>query len=599
MKCKNCDSLLKENDIFCTNCGVKVEEAPKEETSIVEDVKEEVEILKDETNQTEEIKEESVNQISEIKEEVNHQEENISEPAKPIKQKNKKIIIIAVILIIIASIIGLAYFYEFKTSNLRVNSFLNEVFSFTETKLDLKAKKSGSYFIDGEINSNDESVKIGLEGTYGLDVQNEILNYGLKLKEISAEDVNLLEKGIDLTLAINSDVLGIYSKEIYSKYITMKDDSFKQIFNSLKENEDSLVLVEEVVNSIKKGISSMSKKQNIKAIEYNNKKENLNVITIEFTKNNIKTFAKESLTYLKNSDKFLEEASKLNSTSKEEIKTSLDETIKSIDESEIEDTNIVLEIGTSLIKGDFKVIKLFNTKEEGTIELIKIKDGIKFITDIDNSKMTLELTNKKTNSDKTIDNNSKLILSVDNDGEKSNMTLDIVVKEDKEPNVSKIDMKNAISYDNLTDSEMEKIYNNLSNLGLSSINGIVSSKQDTAELNALTYIDATEKEIVISLMKDSTINYNRKYKLDTTNTLLLKGVILSTDKGNAPTLTLDIEGTKPDAEINSGLVVENNSVKEAKLKYGEYYFLYKYDKLTDDYIYCSQTNTYPVSCPQN
>ena len=52
MKCKNCDSLLKENDIFCTNCGVKVEEAPKEETSIVEDVKEEVEILKDETNQT-------------------------------------------------------------------------------------------------------------------------------------------------------------------------------------------------------------------------------------------------------------------------------------------------------------------------------------------------------------------------------------------------------------------------------------------------------------------------------------------------------------------------------------------------------------------
>ena len=85
MKCKNCDSLLKENDIFCTNCGVKVEEAPKEETSIVEDVKEEVEA-------EETVKEDEVVEETDVKEETTEDEVDVEALKKENEELKAKIV---------------------------------------------------------------------------------------------------------------------------------------------------------------------------------------------------------------------------------------------------------------------------------------------------------------------------------------------------------------------------------------------------------------------------------------------------------------------------------------------------------------------------
>ena len=286
------------------------------------------------------------------------------------------------------------------------------------------------------------------------------------------------------------------------------------------------------------------------------------------------------LTYLKNSDKFIEEYSKINSLEKEKVKSAIEENINSL-KDQAKDTNTVLEIGTTPLKGDFEVIKLYNTKEEGTFELFKINDGFKFVADIDEVLLNLELTSKKTKSDKTNDVASKIALNIDNSGEKYNMTFNIEVKEDKEPTVDKINMKNSISYDKLTDADIEKIYNNFAKLGFS--NALLQSETNSAESNALIYIDAVETTLMKQALSSSK-NYDGTYKLDSSNTLILKG---------NNTIKID-EDVKPDFDINSSVVIKSNIVTEAKLKYCEYYVLYKYDG--EEAYYCSQKASYPIAC---
>lgn len=559
MKCKNCGSLLNDNDLFCTNCGIKIE--PQNDTNILE---------------PEEVLTQSVVEMPTDESVI----EKIPVEKKQKKPKNKLVIIIITIVVLLILLFGVFYFYEFKTANTRVNSLLNKMFSFTETNINMTKKQSGSYSIDGTIESNGESAKVAVDGTYGLDAENEILNLGLKLKEISSENKNILDKDVNLSLAVNSNILGVYSKELYSKYITVKDESFKEIFKSLEENNGSMVLVNELLNSLKLGINKMSKTQSIKTIEYNGKKAKLNVVKIEFTKNNTIAFGSEMLTYLKNSDKFIEEYSKINSLEKEKVKSAIEENINSL-KDQAKDTNTVLEIGTTPLKGDFEVIKLYNTKEEGTFELFKINDGFKFVADIDEVLLNLELTSKKTKSDKTNDVASKIVLNIDNSGEKYNMTFNIEVKEDKEPTVDKINMKNSISYDKLTDADIEKIYNNFAKLGFS--NALLPSETNSAESNALIYIDAVETTLMKQALSSSK-NYDGTYKLDSSNTLILKG---------NNTIKID-EDVKPDFDINSSVVIKSNIVTEAKLKYGEYYVLYKYDG--EEAYYCSQKASYPIAC---
>ncbi len=559
MKCKNCGSLLNDNDLFCTNCGIKIE--PQNDTNILE---------------PEEVLTQSVVEMPTDESVI----EKIPVEKKQKKPKNKLVIIIITIVVLLILLFGVFYFYEFKTANTRVNSLLNKMFSFTETNINMTKKQSGSYSIDGTIESNGESAKVAVDGTYGLDAENEILNLGLKLKEISSENKNILDKDVNLSLAVNSNILGVYSKELYSKYITVKDESFKEIFKSLEENNGSMVLVNELLNSLKLGINKMSKTQSIKTIEYNGKKAKLNVVKIEFTKNNTIAFGSKMLTYLKNSDKFIEEYSKINSLEKEELKSAIEENINSL-KDQAKDTNTVLEIGTTPLKGDFEVIKLYNTKEEGTFELFKINDGFKFVADIDEVLLNLELTSKKTKSDKTNDVASKIVLNIDNSGEKYNMTFNIEVKEDKEPTVDKINMKNSISYDKLTDADIEKIYNNFAKLGFS--NALLPSETNSAESNALIYIDAVETTLMKQALSSSK-NYDGTYKLDSSNTLILKG---------NNTIKID-EDVKPDFDIKSSVVIKSNIVTEAKLKYGEYYVLYKYDG--KEAYYCSQKASYPIAC---
>ena len=164
---------------------------------------------------------------------------------------------------------------------------------------------------------------------------------------------------------------------------------------------------------------------------------------------------------------------------------------------------------------------------------------------------------------------------------------------------------------------------------------IESSRKGAAESSMLSYVDATEKTIVTQLMSNSSaIDYDQRYNLDSTSTLTLnaingeKACIVSgkkpsdttttpsdlsdveassgkcatgsttnpayDTKNSAPvSITVDLKGDQPDATATGSVVlVEENIVKEAKLKFSKYYVSYFYDKANGTSVYCSNDSAF-------
>ena len=116
---------------------------------------------------------------------------------------------------------------------------------------------------------------------------------------------------------------------------------------------------------------------------------------------------------------------------------------------------------------------------------------------------------------------------------------------------------------------------------------IESARKGSAESSALSYVDSVEKAIVSKAITSSrNTNYDGNYTLN--------GNKLSK---NDASLELDLKGDKPDSNAPNEVTVEKGIVKEAYLKFGEYYVTYKNNN--NKISYCSNKEEYVSDCKTN
>lgn len=148
------------------------------------------------------------------------------------------------------------------------------------------------------------------------------------------------------------------------------------------------------------------------------------------------------------------------------------------------------------------------------------------------------------------------------------------------------------------------------------LNMIEMSRKGAAESSTLNYVDAVDKTLIVKLMNVvSNIDYNQKYSI--TGLTLTKynetvgdikpclnketneqedtisgNTCGETQKVNPNYLTFNIEikGDHPASDEVSTILVKDNVVVEAKIKFGKYRVSYYYDKQTGDIRYCSTEN---------
>lgn len=136
------------------------------------------------------------------------------------------------------------------------------------------------------------------------------------------------------------------------------------------------------------------------------------------------------------------------------------------------------------------------------------------------------------------------------------------------------------------------------------LNMIESSRKGAAESSALSYIDATEKSIMTGLMNStSSTDYDKTYIVEglmlteASSNVIPEGGKLTQKSENPVTLKLEIKGDQPTVpgtdDPSNYVVVTNNAVTTAKLRFGKYYVAYFYEN--GKAVYCAKTSAFADS----
>lgn len=144
------------------------------------------------------------------------------------------------------------------------------------------------------------------------------------------------------------------------------------------------------------------------------------------------------------------------------------------------------------------------------------------------------------------------------------------------------------------------------------------ARKGAAESSALSYVDAIEKTVIVKMMNaSSNISYDQKYSITGLTLTNYKDTVgdikpclnkttnvgedpkgengaCGTDQKRNPsflTFNIELKGEQPARDAHSTVVVKNNVVVEAKMKFNRYRISYFYDKTKGDIRYCSTDDT--------
>ena len=119
------------------------------------------------------------------------------------------------------------------------------------------------------------------------------------------------------------------------------------------------------------------------------------------------------------------------------------------------------------------------------------------------------------------------------------------------------------------------------------LNMVESSRKGASESSTLNFVDQVEKQIVAKSMNaTNNINYDGMYNVENN--------IITKQEDNTVVVKIDIKGEQVDVNASNELKIEKGRVKEAYLKYGNYYVTYKQEN--NKVSYCSSKEGYLTDC---
>ena len=391
-------------------------------------------------------------------------------PIEPEKPKNKKkIMIISIIAIVLVLLIGggvFFYMYEYKSADKRIEAIYNYLTTFTENvKNDSVELKSGSYELDASISYEDQTFSTNISGKYGIDLANKILDYTVNVNKLNMGE-DLIDETLGLDLYLNDNKMYVLLENFYDKYIYSEVENADQIFDLVEQNDINYVtLTRGFKVAIANGLKAMNATQAIEDVKIDGESKKVNVVRITMTARNEELFTKAFVNSLKSNSNFVSEIAKISGMTADEVKTNLTESIKDVEYEGMED--LKFELYSSLFGADYLGLKVIvnNEGSKMVLESLPITDGTRFLLSIAGQKM-LELdvkTSEKKNSttvDSTVTIEGTVLLD-------SAIKFNVALKQsdDVNPKVDKVNVKNSINIQNLTEEDLTKIVNKIKEFG--------------------------------------------------------------------------------------------------------------------------------------
>lgn len=481
MKCSKCNKEIDDVCVFCPFCGAEIKsEEIKEENIQAENEQEKSQLVAEEpVVETKEVVEESSENLKddteEVKEKIQEEPEKIVEKTtivineKDIKKRHS-IITIAILaaVVVIVAVIGMIIFGSKSAEQLYENvvkSVITDLYAGDAT-----TAKSANVSVSAEMSTDINEIKDLINGLklstnvqYNLETKQAVL--GLAIDKNNDSYLNA-QGMVDL----NQNEAYITESNLYSKVIkTQIPTEYQDLIKEYLGEDDEIVgsksvakkASRKIYKTINKNLNKelYSREKATLTINGKNKKVKDNILTI--TSDQLKGVIENTTKSLKMDNDFLACYKDRN-----QIIDALDTFEDLADELDGLNEKYVVHYYTSGMTNSFvglNMVTIDEYEDESIVEVIKTSNKVyeinikEKIDGILENLGTINLTINKNNK-----NQKDIVLSM-NMKDVGNFALNLKTTSAYNKGINILDTTNAVDYQDLTDEDIEEIYNNFTN----------------------------------------------------------------------------------------------------------------------------------------
>ncbi len=387
---------------------------------------------------------------------------NSNEMSNEFVDAPKRKILLVITIIIILLIIGFASFIFIKKYFENQNSIkilISNSFDTFEEKISEKNNQNAKLSLKLQNNSSHDDIikllsKIDFSMDISIDYENMLIDSDYQINYNN-------QKLLNANIYTESDAGYIMLEDIYDKYIKFDLKDLSIIF-SQSNIKDQIIVIE----SIRKALDLSLKDEYFTIIKETVDGEKVTKTTLILDQKNYNSLKKDIVNTLLKDTKFLESYAKLKEIEVEDVKTSLNDSLSSNDEYDT--TNL------SLYTNKSKFIKLEISDSSNNISITKDGNNYDYTLDMADSHLLYGTVTVILEED-----NSTINISVNDDASNISFVVTIDASVQKIASVEKKDITESIYASDITESELEKIQNNILNQEgiMNFLNDIISQSE--------------------------------------------------------------------------------------------------------------------------
>lgn len=385
------------------------------------------------------------------------------------KKNKKKGIIIGGIVVVLLLLIGTLTYFLMPIKPKKVfTTAIQEVYE--ASKSNFNNLFGGKYTFSTDIHSDNKEIEKILEIVNRLNISMD-MGVDAKNKKMHIDlDSNYNNKEL---LKASMDVLDnnayVFLNDVYNKNLLVPIEEMDEMFSLMENLKDYEIVLKHFKNALNESLKDEYFTKENKNITLNGKSVKVTENKLILDEKNQKELA-YALSDELNNEEFIESFSRISDMDKEEVKEMLQEMKENV---ELEDGILYVSIYTKGINNEFAGIEFKDNKD--TISILRnTKTNYSYEIKVEDKdyKGDIEAIIK--------DNDMNLKVSFDIEGISGSVKMDFV--ENKKVSLPEIDTKNAISIENLSESEAMEILNNLQNK-----EGIVELIQTITSINSIGF----------------------------------------------------------------------------------------------------------------
>jgi hypothetical protein len=389
---------------------------------------------------------------------------------KKISPKKIKSLIFIFILLIILGVVGY-YFYNniFNTSKNRLTTAINHFTSYISSKANNDSLyKTGKLDFDINVSSKDDKFESAFTSEYGIDIKNNKV-YGT----FNIDKLNLNDKDLSSISALKDNTIYFYDTNIYAnipsiydKYVAvLKMENIPSQFGAV----DYTTFVPKTKNYLMNALRQMPSSQSIGKLNVDGKDKMVNITKVSINANTLKTFNTSLSTMILNDETYITNYAKLRNIS---VKEATKE-IEALPEKDTSDAFGNIEIYTSILgEGLFKTeVYGFKAqfKSDNKMYILKYTEGSQKEFDllVDSKRVAKFKYNRRIGAS---DGNKQTIYDIDGMFVVGDKEYTVKIKstdtEDKETNMKKINIKDAIDINHIPNEDRPNILQKIVELNI-------------------------------------------------------------------------------------------------------------------------------------